>query len=293
MEAATAAPGQDEAAAAGSGWRAELHLDYQRRGARTVAHDRHTGPLRVLQPLYPEGEGICHHVLVHPPGGLVGGDQLHLDVRLQAGSHALLTTPGATRFYRSEGAPALQHTRLQLAEGARLEWLPMESIAYSGCLAQNRLVAELAPGAECMGWDTLVLGLAAAGQPFVAGRYAQHIELPGVWLERGRVDASDGVLLRGPLGWVGHTVAATLWFAAGAALPPLRRQALLDAARAAVAAHQGAATAGVTAPQPSVLVLRLLAPRLEPAMQLLARVRAAWRQEVWGLAAAPPRIWRT
>ncbi len=283
----------DPAPAPGTGWRAELTLDYRRRGARTVAHDAHSGPLRVLQPLYPEGEGICHHVLVHPPGGLVGGDELHLHARLQPGSHALLTTPGATRFYRSEGAPALQHTRLQLAEGARLEWLPMETIAYSGCLAQNRLSATLAPGAEWLGWDALTLGLAAAGQPFTAGSYAHHIEVPGVWLERGRVAADDHVLRAGPLGWAGQRVAATAWFAAGSALAPARRQALLDAARAVVAAHELAPTAGVTAPQPAVLVLRLLAPRLEPAMQLLAQVRAAWRQEAWGLAAAPPRIWRT
>lgn len=285
-------PVQDEVAAAG-GWRGELQLAYHRRGARTVAQDRHSGPLRVLQPLYPEGEGICHHVLVHPPGGLVGGDELHIQARLQAGSHVLLTTPGATRFYRSEGAPALQHTRLQLDAGARLEWLPMETIAYSGCQAQNQLTAELAPGAEMIGWDTLVLGLAAAGQPFVAGSYAQHIEVPSVWLERGRVDAADHLLLRSPLGWAGHTVAATLWFAAGAALAPARRETLLDAARAAVAGHELAATAGVSAPQPAVLVLRLLAPRVEAAMQLLAEVRAAWRQVAWGLAAAPPRIWRT
>jgi urease accessory protein len=292
METARAQAVQDEAAL-GSGWRAELQLAYHRRGPRTVAHDVHSGPLRVLQPLYPEGEGICHHVLVHPPGGLVGGDQLHVHARLQAGSHVLLTTPGATRFYRSEGLPALQHTRLQLAEGARLEWLPMETIAYSGCLAGNRLTAELAPDAECLGWDALVLGLAAAGQPFVAGRFVQHLELPGVWIERARIAADDATLLDGPLGWAGRRVAATLWFAAGSALATARRQALLDVARAAVAEHELAATAGVTSPQPSVLVLRLLAPRLEPAMSLLARVRAAWRHEAWGLAAAPPRIWRT
>lgn len=290
---AAAVQAVEERPGAGGGWRAELQLAYRRRGARTVAQDSHCGPLRVLQPLYPEGEGICHHVLVHPPGGLVGGDELHVHARLQADSHALLTTPGATRFYRSEGAPALQHTRLQLEAGARVEWLPMESIAYSGCRARNRLTAELLPGAEMIGWDTLVLGLAAAGQPFVAGSHAQHIELPGVWLERARVDATDTALLRGPLGWAGHAVAATLWFAAGSALAPARRQALLDAARAVVAGHELAPTAGVTAPQPAVLVLRLLAPRLEAAMQLLAQVRAAWRREAWGLAAEPPRIWRT
>ena len=109
----------------GTGWLALLFLNYtheHRDGvAHTGAHDRHEGPLRVLQRLYPEGSGICHHVLVHPPGGVVGGDGLHLDVRLDAGARALITTPSATRFYRSEGALALQHSQLKLADGARLE----------------------------------------------------------------------------------------------------------------------------------------------------------------------------
>src|SRR5690606_34037507 len=97
----------------------------------------------------------------------------------------LLTTPGATRFYRSNGAPALQDTRLMLESGARMEWLPLETIAYSGCDALNRLQLELAPGAELIGWDITALGLPHAQAPFVAGRYTQHLELPGQWLEHG------------------------------------------------------------------------------------------------------------
>lgn len=276
-----------------AGWRGELSLRYHRRGERTVAFDAHSGPLRVLQPLYPEGEGVCHHVLVHPPGGVVGGDELHVQVHAEAGSHALLTTPGATRFYRSEGALALQHTRLRVAQGARLEWLPMETIAYSGCQASNRVTAELDAGAEMMGWDVLALGLAAAGQPFETGAFTQQLELPGQWLERGRIAADDATLRQSPVGWAGHTVSATLWFASGAPLPTAQRTALVDAAREVLQGHALAATAGATSPQNSVVVLRALAGRVETVMQLFAAVRAAWRQLAWGLAAAPPRIWRT
>jgi urease accessory protein len=284
------------------GWRGHLRLDYRRTGAdgdasgaplRTIAHDRHEGPLRVLQPLYPEGPGICHHVLVHPPGGVVGGDELQIDATLQAGAHALITTPGATRFYRSEGPQALQQTRLQLAAGARLEWLPMETIVYSGCRADNSLRAELAQGAEMIGWDLLALGLPAAGLPFAAGWYRQHLEVPGTWLERARVAADDSQLLHGPLGWAGHTVLATLWFSAGAPLLPAQRDALLDAARGCIAGSALSATAGATSPHRGLVLLRALAGQVETAMQLLVAVRAAWRQAAWGLAAEPPRIWRT
>jgi urease accessory protein len=272
-------------------WAARLELNYRRDGSRTVSHDRHEGPLRVLQRLYPEGPGICHHVLVHPPGGIVGGDTLAVDATLAPDTHAVITTPGATRFYRSAGATALQQASLSLAEGARLEWLPMETIAYTGCIAENRLRLALAPGAEALGWDVLALGLPAAGQAFESGRYRQHLELPGVWLERGLIAADDRALLDGPLGLAGRRVLGTLWFAAGSALAPARRDALLDTARNAVA--EGALEAGATSAHAPVVVLRLLADRVEPAMALLQRVRAAWRDIAWGLPAAPPRIWRT
>lgn len=270
-------------------WQARLSLRYLRDGERTIAHDRHEGPLRVLQRLYPEGPGICHHVLVHPPGGVVGGDVLDVQAVLAEGTHAVVTTPGATRFYRSEGAPSLQQATLSLAGGARLEWLPLENIAYRGCLAENRVTLDLAAGAEAMGWDVAALGLPAAGQAFDAGCFVQHLEWPGRWLERGALDAADTPLLDGPLGLAGHRVLATLWFASATPLPVARRDALLDAARDEV----GDTLAGATSPQPGVVVLRALAHRVEPAMALLQRVRAGWRRAAWGLAAEPPRIWAT
>lgn len=280
-------------------WHGHLQLHYHHRNGRTTAHDRHHGPLRVLQRLYPEGDAVCHHVLVHPPGGLVGGDRLDVDAHLAAGSHALLTTPGATRYYRSNGAAAHQSVRLSVDPGARVEWLPLETIAYRGCDAHNRLQLDLAPGAEALGWDVLALGLPAAGEPWDTGHYRQHLELPGIWLERAHVDAADARLLHSPLGWNGHRVLATLWFAAGAPLATARREALLETARAAFAdavmPGNGSAVgaAGATAPTDHTVVLRALAPRVEAAMALLQRVWGRWRRAAWDLAPCPPRVWRT
>jgi len=279
------------------GWAGSLRLDYRRdmlrEVPRTVLHDRHDGPLRVLASLYPEGAAVCHNVLVHPPGGLVGGDALEIAITLEADAHALLTTPGATRFYRSTGAAAVQSLRATLAHGARLEWLPLEAIAYSGCVAENRMRFELAPGAEMIGWDLLALGLPASVQPFARGRFTQTVELPGRWLEHGVIDASDQRLLDSPLGWAGQRVLATLWFAAGSALAPARRDALLGAARDAVEADALRASAAASAAHDGVVVLRALAPRVEPAMALLARTWAAWRETAWQLPACTPRVWRT
>ena len=275
------------------GWHGRLDLRYRRDADRCIVHDRHSGPLRVLQTLYPEGHGICHNVLVHPPGGVVGGDVLELDIELPAQTHALLTTPGATRFYRSMGEPALQSTVARVAAGARLEWLPLETICHRDAIARNALRFELAPGAEMIGWDVLALGLPASGEAFERGRFTQQIELPGVWLERGTVDGTDTLLLDSPLGWAGHRAMATMWFAAGSALTASRRDALLDSAREACAANPLAATAGSTAPQTEVVVLRVLAPRVEPAMNLLVAVWKRWREVAWQLAPCAPRVWRT
>jgi urease accessory protein len=278
-------------------WAGALRLAYRRdllRGEpRTVLHDRHDGPLRVLASLYPEGNAICHNVLVHPPGGLVGGDELDIEVSVDPGAHALITTPGATRFYRSSGAAATQRLRAAVSADARLEWLPLETIAYSGCIGQNLMRFDLAPGAEMIGWDLLALGLPASGQAFERGRFTQCVELPGHWLERGMMDAADTRLLESPLGWAGHRVMGTLWFAAGSAIGTARRESLLDTARATVEGDALQRSTGSTAVDDAVVVLRVLAPRVEPAMALLTRVWAAWREAAWCLAANPPRVWRT
>lgn len=272
-------------------WHARLTLDYTVEAGRTVARHTHSGPLRILQSLYPEGDTICHNVLVHPPGGLVGGDTLELAVQGQAGAHGLITTPGATRFYRSDGPLALQTTHLKLEHDARLEWLPLEAICYSGCHAENRITMELAPGAELVGWDVTALGLPLAEQPFVRGMLRQHIELPGVWLERGTVDASDTRLLNSPVGLAGQRCMASLFFVTGTPLSRERRQLALDSARAVLTAHALAATAGATSPCAQVVVVRVLAPVVEPAMDLLRALRHVWRQQLWTKSPSSPRIW--
>lgn len=275
------------------GWLGHLHLHYSHDGARTLALDRHQGPLRVLQRLYPEGPDICHHVLVHPPGGIVGGDRLEVELQLDAGTHAVLTTPGATRFYRSAGEPAVQQVRAQLAPGARLEWLPLETLAYDACLAENDLRFDLAPGAQMLGWELLALGLPAAGKPFARGHLHQRIELPGVWLEQGRIAADDQLLLDSPLGLAGHRVLGTLWWASGSDAPGPLRDAMLEAARACIDAHPSlSGLAGATSPDARVVVCRALADRVEPLFSLWRQIRARWRALAWQLDEHPPRIWR-
>lgn len=273
-------------------WHAQLQLHYRRENGRTVLHHQHDGPLRILKSLYPEGESICHNVIIHPPGGLVGGDVLDVTVRVQAGAHALLSTPGATRFYASDNAVTTQRVRLTLDAGARLEWLPLESIAYPGCQAHNTVQATLGEGAEWLGWDVTALGLPTAGLPFHTGCYSQRLDIPGLWLEQARLDASDTRLLNAPLGLDGQRCLGTMWLACGTALTRERREHLLDVVRNVLCNAPANVQAGATCPNAHVVVLRAVAPLVEPLMALWQQVWAELRPAAWGLANTPPRIWR-
>jgi urease accessory protein len=197
-----------------TGWQAHLTLGFQRQHARTILGPcAHHGPLRVQRPFYPEGDEICHVALLHPPGGVVGGDDLHIDVTLHAGARALVTTPAAGKFYRSAGPRARQIQHLRVAAGAVLEWLPQENILYSGARVHALTRIELQGDARFIGWEILCLGRPAAGERFAAGDYRQEFELwrdgEPLYLENGRYPGGDALLNAG-WGLRGQPVSATL-----------------------------------------------------------------------------------
>src|SRR5258706_70220 len=147
-------------------WKGELRLEFERREGRTVlAKRRHDGPLVVQKPLYPEGGAVCHAILVHPPAGIAGGDELEFSARAAEGAHALLTTPGAGKWYRSGGAWARQRLEFDAREGACIEWLPQETIVYDGALADIRTAVRVACGGRLL-------------RPAVAGIEARE---PRIW----------------------------------------------------------------------------------------------------------------
>lgn len=272
-------------------WHAELKLDYTSESQRTVARHSHQGPLRILKSLYPEGDSICHNVLVHPPGGLVGGDTIDIQVSVASGAHGLVSTPGATRFYRSGGHPALQQVVAHVSDRARLEWLPLEAIAYNDCEATNRAVFNLAPGAELITWDVTALGLPSSDQSFTQGHFQQHLEIQGVWLERGNIQGNDARWLNSPLGLAGQKCFASLVFASGSPIAPERVERALEAARSLIEVNPLKLQAGITCSHPQVIVMRVTSPLVEPSMNLLKQVWASWRHTLWQLPSEPPRIW--
>ncbi|WP_064504841.1 urease accessory protein UreD [Frateuria defendens] len=278
-----------------SGWKASLALRFARQGTATRAVERrHHGPLRVQRMLYPEGPACCHALLLHPPGGIAGGDRLDIAVALEEGARALLTTPGAAKWYRAAAAGARQDVHLSVADGACLEWLPQEAILFDGARAAQHATIALAPRAATFGWDIVQLGRLAAGEAWRTGHWHQHFRVTRagrpVWIERARL-AADDPLRASPLGLAGHPVFATAW----AASPALDadREAALAAARAVAEAHD--VPCGITwlAAPAELLVIRAVG---EGAHAVRALLEALWHTlRPWTASRAPqrPRIWNT
>lgn len=271
-------------------WQATLALRFARRDDATIlARCEHIGPLRVQKALFPEGPGVCHAIVLHPPAGIAGGDRLEMNIEARPGTHALLTTPGAGKWYRSSGAEASQRMHMRVGAGATAEWLPQESILFSGALADMRTTVELEAGARYTGMETICFGRRASGEQFGRGRLrlATDIRCDGrlLWRERGAIDGGSA-LLDSPTGLAGFSVCSTL-LAAGADLHP----ETLDACRAAGSREAGAQWGVSLLPQ--LLVGRYLGHSAEAAREWLMRLWAALRPAMSGREAIAPRIWNT
>lgn len=270
-------------------WEAELQLEFVSRAGRSLLAKRaHRGPLVVQKPLYPEGDKVCHAIVLHPPGGVAGGDQLQLRTQVAAGAHALLTTPGAGKWYKANGAQAAQRIAFSLEERAVLEWLPQETIVYDAAQVIWQTQVDLAASACYAGWEITCLGRQASGERFAAGALRQQLRICRagrlLWNEQGRIAGSDR-LLDSPAGLRGCPVFATFVVAAGA-VPA----AVLEACRSVV--PEDGAHAGVTA-LPELFVGRYLGHHAQAARQYFEALWALLRPWYAGMAARRPRIWNT
>jgi len=270
------------------GWEAKLSLEYERQGPRTVlARRAHRGPLVVQKSLYPEGNEVCQTIVVHPPAGIVGGDRLTLEIAVGEGARAQLSTPGATKWYRSAGPVARQALRFTVADGAVLEWLPQETIVFDGAIAQLETQIALASEAVFLGWEIICLGRRLAGEQFIRGRFAQDIvvERDGrrEWIEQTRLGAGSSFLVS-RVGLATSTVFGTFL-----ALVPLVPEAVIADCRK-VECHGGEVAVTLV---PGVLLARYRGDSGEAARDYFA---ACWRCVRPPLArrdAVPPRIWNT
>ena len=271
-----------------SGWQAELDLCFARRTGQTVlSHNRHRGPLQVQKALYPEGKDTCHIAILHPPGGVAAGDGLNIRASLKQQARALLTTPGATKWYRSEGSCASQQVHFSLGEDAVLEWLPRESIIFDGANISLELNVELGLRARYFGWDILSFGRRASGESWGRGRLSMQTNIRGtdwlLWSEAADIDAQSG-FAASPVGLSGFTVCGT-FVAAGSDIDA----ALLRECRAVIPPAAKSRT-GITR-VPGVLIARYLGDSTEDAFYWFTNLWAVVRRAGTDKVACPPRVW--
>jgi len=254
----------------------------QNRDKTLLINRRHVGPLTVQRPFYPEG-GVCHVYILHPPGGIVGGDQLNLSINADQHSHALITTPAAGKFYRSSGEQAIQTVSIKVAEGAALEWLPQETIIYQGAQLRSTVNVELAAGARFIGWEILSLGRPACGERFDAGLADTSWQIYSgnqpLFLERLHLDAKA---FAARWGLQGFSACGTLF--AG----PINAESL-DAVRQLIGDSQGC---GVTLID-DLLVCRAIDSRSDRLRGFFEQVWALVRPDSVQRQACAPRIWAT
>ena len=276
------------------GWKAELNLNFERTVHKTVLSSRsQSGPLTVQRPFYPEDD-VCHLYILHPPGGVVGGDELHINAELKNDASVLITTPGATKFYRSKeldegGKLAYQIQTLKIADGCALEWFPQENIFFDQTHTHLSTKVELNKSARFMGWEINCYGRPASKELFESGKVMTRLEVyrDGAPLMLDRLLIDGGQPLQSPASLNGYPCFGTF-------ISTNVTQTLLDEARNSVAEYSRSSglQIGLTLFD-DLLVVRCLGQQAEQVSTTLKAVWSALRPEVMQRPVCLPRIWST
>ncbi len=268
-------------------WYAGLELQVRRKGHRSVApHIRHQGPIRVQRPFYPEGQEVCHLYLLHPPGGVVGGDVLEIDVHISAQAHLLLTSPASNKFYRSAGEQALLKQSFEVAKDAVLEWLPQDTIYFEGAKVKSVSKFNLQNDANLCAWEIQTFGRPAAQDLFDNGVVRTSLEVwrdnQPVFIERGNFVGGDRMMYA-PWGLHAQPVIGTL------VMSNSQQHSCVGAVRDAL---------GLDSPLHCTELEDLFVARYlgSCALQARALFEQAWtilRPMLLNRTAHAPRVWRT
>ncbi|XQQ06127.1 MAG: urease accessory protein UreD [Leptolyngbya sp. IPPAS B-1204] len=272
-------------------WRGSLSLQFERRDSKTIlSRSRVQAPLKVQRPFYPEGDSICHSVMLHTAGGVVGGDQLAVQVQVEPQAHALLTTAAATKVYRSNGLEAQQTTQIRVAPGACLEWLPQETIVFDGARYRQNLRVELADQATWLGWEISRLGRSARGERFTTGEWRSRTEVWQnqrlIWTDPQWIQGG-GEMLESLHGLAGHAVIGSLAFV-GASMGTKISDPLLEKLRSGIAAPT---QMGVTRLSTGVLC-RYRGDSTAEARHWFGAIWNLLRQDYLERPSCVPRVWQ-
>ena len=278
-----------EPQASAPGWEASLGLRFDTRDSHTIMRRTHQhGPLTIQKPFYPEGSSeTCHTYLLHPPGGIVGGDKLQINIEVTQDAAALVTTPAATKIYRTSGQCSAVTQRLHVDTGGQLEWLPQDNILYGGSRARILTEVDLASDARFMGWEQTCLGRPASGDAYLKGEFSAswRIRRSGQPVVNERIAwGSEDALRAGRYGLGGYTTMGTLF----ASPADADTQALLS-----TFVTRGPECVCATTLLHDVLVVRVLAHNARIARQTLQSAWGTLRLPILGKNPTMPRIWAT
>ncbi|WP_148059443.1 urease accessory protein UreD [Sinobacterium caligoides] len=267
-----------------------MQLHFEHTADKTILRrNHHAGPLRVQRPFYPEG-GRAHVYILHPPGGMVSGDDLQVDVTAATSAQVLLTTPAAGKVYRARQNNQRQSQRVHIeqAESSSLEWLPQETIIFSGAKVDLSTSIELAMGADVLGWDIVCLARPSCNESFEAGEIVLDLRIARcgrpLLIEKTRLTGSSS-MLTAKWGLNHATVLGTFYCTVECSDSDIElwRQQLSDftfVGQLALSYRRG------------VLVARYLGDYAEPARKIFEQL---WRliREFRGEHFCRPRIWNT
>jgi urease accessory protein len=273
-------------------FQARLSLRFQEIAGITRLTGRdHFGPLLVQKPFYPEGSDMCQAVIIHPPGGVVGGDKLEMTVEVGRSANAQITTPGAAKWYKANGNVSRQGIKLDIGAGGALEWVPQETIFFDNVHVELDHQVLLEKEASYIGCEILCFGRTASGESFTDGQIGQRTSIRRdgklMWFEQIRLQGGSSAM-KNPLGLGGHTVCATL-IAAGKAVSA----DLLNEVRAGAAEiSSGGGHFGISQ-LPSLSVARYLGNSSEIARRIMLNTWGLLRPVMLGRQAMVPRMWNT
>lgn len=272
---------------------ASIFLAFDKEAGRSrLALRKHFGQLYVQKPFYPEGPEVCHIVLVHPPGGVVGGDRLEIANHVGADAHVQVTTPGAAKWYRSNGRVSYQNVTLDVKTGGVMEWLPQETIFFDDAQVELVQNVNLEKKATYVGCEIFCFGRTAHGESFNSGRIRQKISIRRdhklIWYEQLNLLGGDKAM-RSSHVLANKTVCATLL----AVNDSSHSSELINALRNQVAdVDNGAGILGVSQVR-SVIVARYLGNSSEVARDVMLKLWGVLRPALLGRAAEVPRMWKT
>lgn len=284
----------DKTSQSSTGWQASLSLRLRKKQHKTIIdHARHYGPLRIQRAFYPEANGTCHVYLLHPPGGIVGGDVLHIKINVDHDANCLVTTPAANKFYRSNHVTAQQIQTMTVANDACLEWLPQETIVYQSAYVNARTRIDLSDNSRFIGWDIVCLGRPASDEGFLHGQFKQHIELwrndEPLFIDRCNYQGNAPVL-QTKWGMDNYPVTGTL-FCTTASSNNTHNNELVNRIRESIQADSNCLFS-VTSIN-GIIVCRYLGEQTDQAKSVFVKAWKILRPAILNKQAIIPRIWNT